>query len=76
MTDQKITRQTTIEDLVGILPDSVRYLSEQGIRCIRCGEPIWETIESAARQKGHDDAAIDRFVAELNGMYHRVAKTD
>ncbi len=68
MSQSKITKDTTIEELVEILPDSVRYLMDEGIRCIRCGEPIWGTLESAAREKGFDDAAIERFVRELNEL--------
>jgi hybrid cluster-associated redox disulfide protein len=68
MADSRITKDTSIEELVQIAPDSVRYLMDEGIRCIRCGEPIWGTLESAAREKGFDDAAIERFVRDLNRM--------
>jgi methionine synthase II (cobalamin-independent) len=64
----EITRDTTIEELVNLLPAAVRYLMEKGIRCIACGEPIWGTVESAAREKGFDDEGIDRIVAELNEL--------
>lgn len=37
-----ITKDITIEDLVEEIPESVRYLSEKGIKCIACGEPIGE----------------------------------
>lgn len=61
-----ITKDITIEDLVDDVPGSVRYLMEQGIKCIACGEPIWGTLEEAAKEKGFDDAAIDKFVKDLN----------
>lgn len=51
-----------------LLPDSVTYLMEQGIRCLRCGEPIWGTLESAAKEKGFNDEDIKKFVEELNKM--------
>jgi len=43
-----ITKDTSIEELVEDIPGAVKYLMEQGIRCIICGEPIWGTLEEAA----------------------------
>lgn len=63
-----IKRETTIEDLVNALPASVMYLSEKGIKCIACGEPIWGTIEEAAREKGFEKTDIDGFVRDLNKL--------
>ncbi len=65
MIDEKIS----IEELVGILPASVTYLSKKGIKCIACGEPIWGTLEEAAREKGFGEDEIIEFVRELNQIY-------
>ena len=62
----EITKNITIEELVEELPEAVKYLSEEGIRCIRCGEPIWGTLEEAAKEKKFSDKDIERFVADLN----------
>jgi methionine synthase II (cobalamin-independent) len=64
----KITRMIYIEDLVRELPASVRYLREKGIKCLECGEPVWGTLEEAARVKGFADEDIDRFVDDLKKM--------
>lgn len=64
----KITADITIEDLVVSLPASVTYLMEKGIKCIACGEPIWGTLESAAKEKGFGEEQIGRFVDELNRL--------
>jgi len=61
----KITKNILIEDLVENYPNSIDYLSKQGIRCIRCGEPIWGTLEDAAREKGFTTEEIENFVKEL-----------
>ena len=61
-----IAKDTTIEDLVRAYPQSVRFLMEKGIKCIACGEPIWGTLEQAAREKGFADEQIEALVAELN----------
>ena len=65
---EKITRDSTIEELVTDFPPSVKYLMEKGIRCIRCGEPIWGTLESAAQEKNFSEKDIDIFVIELNEL--------
>ena len=61
----EITKDITMEDMVEMIPASVRYLSEKGIRCIACGEPIWGTLEDAAREKGFGDQDIEMFVREI-----------
>lgn len=63
-----LTKDIEIEDLVSHYPFSVKYLSEKGIRCIACGEPIWGTLEEAALEKGFDQDQIEVFVRELIQM--------
>ena len=63
-----ITKTIEIEDLVNDYPFSVKFLADQGIRCIACGEPIWGTLEEASKEKGFDDEKVQYFVDELNKM--------
>ena len=63
-----VTKDTLIEDLVKIIPQSVTYLMDNGIRCIRCGEPIWGTLEEASKEKGFTDKDIIEFVHDLNKL--------
>ncbi|HQK15978.1 MAG TPA: hypothetical protein PLJ27_00910, partial [Polyangiaceae bacterium] len=63
-----VSPSTSIEDLVQWIPEAVGYLRDKGIRCIRCGEPIWGTLEEAAKQKGFSEEQIARFVADLNAL--------
>ncbi|MBI3193183.1 MAG: DUF1858 domain-containing protein [Ignavibacteriae bacterium] len=63
-----IEKTILIEDLVRELPQSVTYLMERGIRCLRCGEPVWGTLESAAKEKGLSDSRIEKFVEDLNAL--------
>ncbi len=69
-----ITKDITIEDLVENLPDSIAYLADEGIRCIRCGEPIWGTLEEAAREKGFDEEKINGFIKDLQAMADKASK--
>jgi methionine synthase II (cobalamin-independent) len=62
----RISKDIEIEDLVRVLPQSVSYLREKGIRCLRCGEPIWGTLEEASAEKGFSENDVDKFVEDLN----------
>ncbi|HHS14444.1 MAG TPA: DUF1858 domain-containing protein [bacterium] len=59
-----ITRRTLIEDIVNKHPSLVRPLREYGIVCIRCGEPVWGTLEQVAAEKGIED--IDGIIESMN----------
>ncbi len=61
-------KNSTIEELLDRVPGAVGYLFKHGIVCIKCGEPVWGTLDEVAKAKGHDDTAIDGFVADLNEM--------
>jgi methionine synthase II (cobalamin-independent) len=63
-----IRRDTLIEDLVDGLPASIGYLLDKGIPTIVCGEPIWGTLEDAAKGKGLTDSQIDEVVADLSAL--------
>lgn len=60
-----INKHISIEDLIEKYPDSVHYLMQKGIRCLICGEPMWGTLEEAAKEKGFTDIEINAFVNEL-----------
>lgn len=68
MADTPITRDMKIEQLVELKPDAVGYLFHKKIRCIRCGEPVWDTIEEAARLKDYTEAEIDELIDDLNQL--------
>lgn len=68
MSEIKITKDIQIEELVDKFPFAVRYLMEKKIRCIMCGEPIWGTLEDAAKEKNFKDDEIQMFCDELNKL--------
>jgi len=65
---QAVDKDTSIEELIQRYPKSVRFLMEKGIKCLACGEPVWGTVGSSARDKGFSDAEIDLLVEELNAF--------
>lgn len=64
----KVTKDIEIEDLVKLVPESVTYLMNNRIRCLRCGEPIWGTLEEASIEKGFKEKDIQKFVDDLNSL--------
>jgi methionine synthase II (cobalamin-independent) len=70
---KQISKEILIEDLVEQYPFSVRYLMEKGIRCIMCGEPIWGTLEEAAKEKKFNDTEIEAFINEMNELVDKYA---
>ncbi len=62
--DPKVTRDISIEDLVQKFPEAIGFLTRKGIRCIRCGEPLWCTLgELIEEEKIFDSQSI---IDELN----------
>jgi len=61
-----VTKNIPIEELVANFPFAVNYLMTKGIKCIVCGEPIWGTLEDAAKEKGFSDREVEDLVEELN----------
>ncbi len=66
-----LTPETLIEEIVEMYPELIRPLREYGIACIRCGEPIWGTLDQVAREKGIAD--IDTLVEKLNNIISKKA---
>ncbi|MDD2199683.1 MAG: hypothetical protein PHE08_08165 [Bacteroidales bacterium] len=50
------------------MPESVNYLSDKDIVCIRCGAPVWGTLYEAAKEKNYSDEEIEQMVSELNDL--------
>ena len=63
-----IDKDILIEDLIEIFPGAVTFLMEKGIRCLKCGEPAWGTLEDAAIEKGFDEESINSIVNDLNAL--------
>lgn len=42
--EEKIALDMQVEDLASGFPESVGFLTKRGVRCIRCGEPVWGTL--------------------------------
>ena len=58
----QISRDISIEVLVEKYPFASHYLASRGIRCVACGEPVWLTLEEAAKERGFSDHDIDEVI--------------
>lgn len=62
--EAKVTLDMQVEDLVEAFPEAVKFLTKRGLRCIRCGEPIWGTLEEFLQSEGVENP--QKLVEELN----------
>lgn len=53
-----------IEDLVNNYPELIGPLSEMGIVCIACGEPVWGTLEELINSKGLENP--EEIIEKIN----------
>jgi hypothetical protein len=61
---KKITLDTPVEDLVGQHPEAVGFLTRRGVRCIRCGEPLWCSLGELFQEDKVNEPEV--LLAELN----------
>lgn len=59
----KISLDIHIEDLAAEYPEAVGFLIRHGVRCIRCGEPIWGTLRELLEESGiiNPEALVDEL---------------
>jgi hypothetical protein len=61
-----IKKDIPIEDLIQDYPGAVRFLIDNNLPCVVCGEPFWGTLEELARQENWDDDKIYALVDKFN----------
>ncbi len=67
----KIKSETPIEELVQEYPETVIFLSQKGIRCIICGEPIWGTLDEAMQEKGFTGDMKYQTLLDINQLVNQ-----
>lgn len=55
-----------ISELIEKYPQVIGLLASEGIKCVRCGQPVWGTLREAASEKGLDDTEVAMLVNRLN----------
>ncbi|MFQ6613430.1 MAG: DUF1858 domain-containing protein [Fidelibacterota bacterium] len=59
-----IEKTMFIEDIVRDYPEVIAPLAEAGLACVKCGEPLWGTLEELAERKQISD--LDEIIDHLN----------
>lgn len=62
--EAKVIPDMQVEELVEAFPEAVRFLTRRGLRCIRCGEPVWGTLKEFLLSEGVEDP--QELIEELN----------
>jgi Arc/MetJ family transcription regulator len=60
----QITKDMDLEDLAAEVPKAIRLLTKRNIVCLRCGTPLWKTVEEAIHDAGLED--VEGIVKEIN----------
>ncbi|RMF10249.1 MAG: DUF1858 domain-containing protein [Candidatus Neomarinimicrobiota bacterium] len=59
-----ITPDMYIEDLVRQYPEAIVPLADAGLVCVKCGEPLWGTLQELADRKRISD--LDQILEHIN----------
>ncbi len=70
----KVSLDTPVEELVEQFPEAVGFLSRRGVRCIRCGEPLWCTVGELLREDGIENPQL--LIDELNEHLVKIKKQE
>lgn len=69
---KKITRQMTIEEILGMFPYKAQRLSQEitnaGLHCVGCHAAVWETLEAGMYSHGKSESQIEELVRRLNNL--------
>src|SRR3989338_5444243 len=63
---QKITKETTIGEIVEKYPQVVETLMRFGVHCVGCHVSPFESLEMGFKGHGLDDATVEEAVKKLN----------
>jgi len=70
MSENKITKDMTIEEIFQKFPQQSQRLAQEmsntGLHCAGCSAATWETLEAGMYGHGFDDLAIDNLTEKLN----------
>ncbi len=73
---QKITKDTTIGEIVEKYPETIETLMSFGVHCIGCHVSPFESLEMGFKGHGLDDAIIEEAVKKLNQVIESSPKQE
>ena len=66
MTNNKITKETNIQEAMNINPSAIEVLAEAGLGCIGCAFAHSETLEEGLKAHGFEEKEIMDVIEKLN----------
>lgn len=72
--DREVSLKTQVEELVERFPEAVGFLSRYGVRCIRCGEPLWCSLGELLEEDGIENPQL--LVDELNNYLGKKRRSE
>jgi len=66
--DKEIHLGLSIEEVIEICPEAVKWLSERDVVCVVCGEPVWDSLGGVISKKGFSDEQALRLLKELKQL--------
>jgi len=63
MSEQKITKNMSIVEIVQQYPETLQVFAKHGLGCVGCAAARFENLEAGAKVHGLD---VNNFVEELN----------
>lgn len=72
MSQGKIHKDMTIENILGMFPNKAQKLSQEitnaGLHCVGCGAATWETLEQGMLSHGKTPDQIENLVKRLSAL--------
>ena len=62
----KISRKTTLGDVVTKFPEAVQVMLSKGMHCVGCHVAAFETVEQGAKAHGMSEEQVEKLLAEMN----------
>jgi len=66
MADEKISKETTLGEIVAKHPRTAEVMLRFGLHCVGCHVATWETLEQGAKSHGLSDKQVNEMVEEIN----------
>jgi iron-sulfur cluster repair protein YtfE (RIC family) len=60
-----------VDEIIERYPQVVDFFSEKEIVCVKCGEPVWGTIETIIKEKYNN---VEDIIKQLNQYIHNSKK--
>jgi len=64
--DGKVSRHTTIGEVIQNYPSAVEILTDEGVGCVGCSVAYWESIEEGLMGHGKSEADVERVISAIN----------